>query len=202
MLQRAGLGLAVAVLFSKFALLGAGAATFPLWSPWFQAIGKNYPLSQLTHVGIWQCRVLEVYETEGPSKNFDDVESAMGIGRPRPKLSRFVRIMVGDDSGAETEINVPWRLEYLRIKVGEPAELLVLSQRRELDRFKAIREVYLPLSGTWVAEYPFVRRDVFRSISYALERERVVAAQWRAQAQGAAQGWAQGQTQGPAPGRF
>ena len=44
-------------------------------------------------------------------------------------LCRYLRLVVGDDTGAETEVTVPWRLEYLRLKVGEPAELLVLSTR-------------------------------------------------------------------------
>ena len=44
-------------------------------------------------------------------------------------LRRYLRLVVGDDTGAETEVTVPWRLEYLRLKVGEPAELLVLSTR-------------------------------------------------------------------------
>lgn len=45
---------------------------------------------------------------------------------------------------------------------------------------QALKEVYLPESGIWIAKYPFVDRDVFLDISLDIERERKTqqAAQW------------------------
>ena len=37
---------------------------------------------------------------------------------------------------------------------------------------QALKEVYLPESGVWIAKYPFVDRDVFLDISLDIERER------------------------------
>lgn len=45
---------------------------------------------------------------------------------------------------------------------------------------QALKEVYLPESGVWIAKYPFMDRDVFLDISLDIERERKTqqAAQW------------------------
>ena len=47
---------------------------------------------------------------------------------------------------------------------------------------QALKEVYLPESGVWIAKYPFMDRDVFLDISLDIERERKTqqAAQWPA----------------------
>ena len=37
---------------------------------------------------------------------------------------------------------------------------------------KVVREVYFPQSGLWLADYPFVNRDIFLDISLAVERGR------------------------------
>lgn len=37
---------------------------------------------------------------------------------------------------------------------------------------QVVREVYLPESGLWLAEYPFVDRSMFLDISLAIERSR------------------------------
>lgn len=46
--------------------------------------------------------------------------------------------------------------------------------------WQALKEVYLPESGVWIAKYPFVDRDVFLDISLDIARERQSqqAAQW------------------------
>lgn len=41
---------------------------------------------------------------------------------------------------------------------------------------QVVREVYLPQSGMWLSEYPFVDRDVFLDVSLAIERARQTAA--------------------------
>ena len=45
-----------------------------------------------------------------------------------------------------------------------------------MDRFKAVREIYLPFSGLWVAEYPFLNRAAFMDLSYTIEQERLAGA--------------------------
>ena len=54
----------------------------------------------------------------------------------------------------------------------------MVSEEPQLQRFRAVREAYLPELGMWISEYPFMDRIAYRSISDAIaaerERERTV----------------------------
>ena len=54
----------------------------------------------------------------------------------------------------------------------EPALRQVQCVNRTSVCMQALKEVYLPESGVWIAKYPFVDRDVFLDISLDIERER------------------------------
>ncbi|KAK9842506.1 hypothetical protein WJX81_003292 [Elliptochloris bilobata] len=157
--QRLGLSALVTLAAVKNAGLAAGALTFPLWWPLLQAAGRNRAVrSRFRHVGFWRARVVDVEVTQRATR-----------GRlAEPSL----RVLVGDASGARSEVLVPFLRRYESIEVGEPAELLVLSQRRKFDSFKALKEVYLPESGLWLADYPYVSRAAFLAVSLDLDRER------------------------------
>ena len=64
------------------------------------------------------------------------------------------------------------------LQPGDEVELLVVSDEPQLQRFRAVREAYLPELGMWISEYPFMDRIAYRSISDAIaaerERERTV----------------------------
>lgn len=55
---------------------------------------------------------------------------------------------------------------------GDEVELLVVSDEPQLQRFRAVREAYLPELGMWISEYPFMERLAYRSISDAIAAER------------------------------
>lgn len=57
------------------------------------------------------------------------------------------------------KVGVPGK--RLQVQVGEPVEVLVLSDLKNLARFMAVREVYLPKLGIWLAEEPCIERQVF-----------------------------------------
>ncbi len=42
---------------------------------------------------------------------------------------------------------------------------------------QALKEVYLPEAGVWVADYPYINRDLFLGFSLEVERERQGTAQ-------------------------
>lgn len=63
---------------------------------------------------------------------------------------------------------------------------------------QVIREVYLPQSGLWLAEYPFVDRGVFLDLSLNIERARQMMAP--PPGPGAGPGPAPGPGAGAAPG--
>lgn len=41
-----------------------------------------------------------------------------------------------------------------------------------LPSLQVVREVYLPQSGLWLCEYPYVNRDLFVALSVGVERQR------------------------------
>jgi hypothetical protein len=51
-------------------------------------------------------------------------------------------------------------------------ELVVVSDEPQLQRFRAVREAYLPDLALWLSEYPFVERRAFRALSDAIAAER------------------------------
>jgi hypothetical protein len=65
--------------------------------------------------------------------------------------------------GVQMKVWVPGK--RLQVQVGEPVEVLVLSDLKNLARFMAVREVYLPKLGIWLAEEPCIERQVFEVLS-------------------------------------
>lgn len=57
---------------------------------------------------------------------------------------QVLRVLVGDDTGARVELEVPYKREYRDIRVRDTAHLVVVSDTANMDRFRALREVYLP----------------------------------------------------------
>ena len=48
----------------------------------------------------------------------------------------------------------------------------------DTDNFlQALKEVYLPEAGVWVADYPYINRDLFLGFSLEVERDRQAAFQ-------------------------
>ena len=48
----------------------------------------------------------------------------------------------------------------------------MLSNGRSFDRFKALKEFYLPETGLWLCDYPYVDRREFAALSVAVDAER------------------------------
>ncbi len=54
------------------------------------------------------------------------------------------------------------------VQVGEPVEVLVVSDERSLSRFIAVHDVYLPNKRIWMSDSPCVEREAFEYISESL----------------------------------
>ena len=84
---------------------------------------------------------------------------------------RTTRIVLGDPDGALTELILPHDARFDLIQIGQAAELIVLSQSPTFESFRAVKDVYLPDSGVWLSEYPFLDRSEFLKLSLEIERE-------------------------------
>ena len=183
-IQRVGAGLLGAVVLSKVALLAAVSATFPLWVPWLLATARNAKVKKAPYVGLWTAEILDMEITDrapGARTTFQDLvgesksSSSRGRGRGRGRKDeegRGLWVRIGDASGAETEIQVPLRRAYTRIRLGARAMVLVVASDQRFRRFRAVKDIYVPESGVWLAEYPFVDRGAFLSVMQQVERYR------------------------------
>lgn len=168
--QRWGASLALTVLFSKAALIAATSLTWPLWWPWAKAANKNFSVrSKVEYGGIWRTHILEVEKGNRPRPRFGEEEELRNM--PRFSAMKTCTIVVGEENGAQTKLVLPFDARYEFLRPGQPAEVLVLSDSTSFADIKAIKDVYLPDNGMWLAEYPYIDRPEFLEVSLEIERE-------------------------------
>ena len=127
---------------------------------------RKYPYS-----GFWQGRVLDVFVT-------DDVIGTEETVNSRGELvivenrERRLNLEVGDESGFQSQLQVPIRREYRSIYVGMVAQMLVVSNKPDLSRIAKTSDIYIPSLNLWVSDYPYLRRDLFVEVSRKLRSGR------------------------------
>ncbi|GAX77270.1 hypothetical protein CEUSTIGMA_g4716.t1 [Chlamydomonas eustigma] len=158
--------LGATVVLSKAAVLAGPALMYPLWSPWIRAGWRNLELyaRQFQYIGLWRAQVITVEVT------------GLGWFQTSPGMANGpnVRLVIGDgwEGGARVQLDFPYQQGVEMLQKGEAAELIVLGRDNRFETFKVVRELYLPESGLWLAEYPFVDRNMFLDMSLAIERDR------------------------------
>ena len=91
-------------------------------------------------MGLWRARVLEIdWPSETPPRG----------GRGGWTRAASLRVVVGDDAGAEAEVEVPMRRAYDRLRAGEPALLLVVSSTPSMKRFRCGGCTVVGAAGEW-----------------------------------------------------
>jgi len=60
------------------------------------------------------------------------------------RSGRVLQLLIGDDSGARVELEVPFAPEHSDIRIGDIAHLVVVSDRPDMSRFRVVREAYIP----------------------------------------------------------
>ena len=84
---------------------------------------------------------------------------------------RSCHILIGEENGAQIELTLPHDARFDLLQPGQAAEVVVLSNSTSFDDIKAVKDVYLPESGLWLSEYPYIDRSEFLDISLDIERE-------------------------------
>eukprot|EP00271_Cylindrocystis_brebissonii_P001557 TRINITY_DN11827_c0_g1_i1.p1 TRINITY_DN11827_c0_g1~~TRINITY_DN11827_c0_g1_i1.p1 ORF type:complete len:458 (+),score=105.75 TRINITY_DN11827_c0_g1_i1:622-1995(+) len=174
-LRRAMVSLSSAmVLYNVNVLLTAVAAFYWVWAPMLSAARTNISLRlQYQYVGLWRTQVKAVRVMEEPWQ-----QQGQGPGLGPARRGRTLQVVLGDESGGPTaQIEVRVGSSRVRVVPGEAAELLVVSDRRSLSRFVALREVFLPEQQAWLAEGACLERAVLEDMSAEL-------ANWEALSQG------------------
>lgn len=160
-LQRAAASLLAGLLSAdSFPLVSVAAGLYFLWAPVALAARRAAPLRRLSIAGCWRAQVLSCERVVG-------LATFEPQGDPflqRTRVRAITRLLVGDAGGARLELEVPAQASHASVQPGDAAELLVLSDDPRLRTFRAVREVFVPARGVWMAEYPFLHREAFQSL--------------------------------------
>ncbi|MEO1673122.1 MAG: phosphate ABC transporter permease [Cyanobacteria bacterium J06631_2] len=148
-------------------LLGGIVALYWLWCPVYQASLRNSASRRFKYSGFWRGKVLDVYLTEELIGEEETVNQRGELVIVENR-ERWINLVLGDSTGFEVEVQAPLERIYKGIKPGQTAELLVLSNERDLSQINKISDAYLPQKNTWVGQYPYIQRDVFIEVSRQL----------------------------------
>ena len=148
--------------------IGIAAGLYWLWAPVLWAGLRNAKYRKIAYAGFWRGEIWDVFITE-ELVNTEETVNDRGELVIVENRERRINLELGDDQGFSTVVQAPLQREHQRIAVGQTAELLLLSNQPDLERIAQITDVYIPQFKTWVSDYPFVKRDVFESVSRQLQ---------------------------------
>jgi hypothetical protein len=148
-------------------ILGGIVSLYWLWCPVYQASLRNSASRRFKYSGFWRGKVLDVYLTEELIGEEETVNQRGELVIVENR-ERWINLVLGDPTGFELEVQAPLQRIYKGIKPGQIAELLVLSNERDLSQINKISDAYLPQKDLWVGQYPYLQRDVFIEVSRQL----------------------------------
>ncbi|MCU0552624.1 MAG: phosphate ABC transporter permease [Leptolyngbya sp. Prado105] len=143
------------------------ALVYWLWSPAIQATMRNSGCRRYKYAGFLRGEVLDVFVTDELVGTEESVNNR-GELVVTENRERRINVVVGDETGFETRIQVPLKREHQAIRIGDTAELLALSDRPDLGRISKVSDIFVSRVGVWVSDYPYLQRDEFESVSRQL----------------------------------
>ena len=148
-------------------LLGGIISLYWLWCPVYQASRRNAANRRFQYAGFWRGKVFDVYLTEELIGEEETVNQRGELVIVENR-ERWINLVLVDNTGFELEVQAPLQRIYKNIKPGQTAELLVLSNQRDLSLIDKISDAYIPQQNLWVGQYPYIQRDVFIEVSRQL----------------------------------
>lgn len=148
--------------------IGITVGLYWLWGPVLWASLRNRDYRKYGYCGFWQGTVLDVFISEELIGTEETVNKRGDLVVVENR-ERCLNLVVGDESGFTTELRVPLKRNHRAIDVGDPAEMLVFSNRGDLSRISQTSDIYLPDHNLWVSDYPHVQREAFIEVSRRLD---------------------------------
>lgn len=148
--------------------IGLFALVYWLWSPVLQASLRNWSYRRFKYAGFLRGEVLDIFITDeivSTEENVNDRGDLVIV----ENRERRINLEVGDESGFVTQIQVPLKREHQAIRLGDTAEMLVLSNRPDLSRIAKVTDIFVARAGIWVSDYPYLRRDEFEAVSRQID---------------------------------
>ena len=150
---------------------GIFVGVYWLWAPIFFASRRNLECRRYQYSGLWQGKVLDIVITEALIGT-EEIANSYGELEIVEKRERRLNVEVGDRTGFITSLQVPLRRDYKRLAAGQPAQMVVMSDRPDLSLITKVSDIYIPTLDLWVSDYPYLRRDLFLEVSEQLRASR------------------------------
>ncbi len=148
-------------------LFGTMAGFYWLWQPVYRASLRNAQARKIRYSGFWRSRVAEVFLTEellGEEETVDRRGELVVV----ENRERRINLVLEDRTGFYLTIQAPLLRIHKNIRVGQTAELLLLSNREDLSTIEKISDAYIPDVNLWIGMYPWLQRDEFIAVSRQL----------------------------------
>lgn len=152
-------------------VIGIVVGLYWMWGPVLSASLRNLEYRRFPYSGFWQGEVLDVYisdELIGQEETVNDRGDLVIV----ENRERCLNLEVGDNTGFATRLRVPLKRFHQSIQVGDPAQMVVLSNRGDLGRINKTTDIYIPNHNIWVSDYPYLQREAFVDVSQELRRQR------------------------------
>jgi hypothetical protein len=152
--------------FIRF-LLGIIVGLYWLWGPVFWASLRNIEARKFPYSGFWQGEVVDVYATEeliGKEETVNERGELVIVENRERRLN----LVVGDESGFTSRLQVPLKRHHQAIAIGDGAEMIVMSSRGDLGRISKTSDIYIPSHNIWVSDYPLLLHESFVEVSRSL----------------------------------
>jgi hypothetical protein len=150
------------------------AALYWLWAPVYWATMRNLEVRKYKYSGFWCGQVVDVFVTEeliGTQETVNNRGELVIVENRERRLN----LLVEDETGFSTELQVPLRRLHKGINRGQPAEMLVMSYQPDLGRIVKTSDIYIPSLDLWVSDYPYVQREGFVQVSQKLSKSERAA---------------------------
>ncbi|MEM9449513.1 MAG: phosphate ABC transporter permease [Cyanobacteria bacterium P01_E01_bin.6] len=150
-------------------IAGAIVAFYWLWAPVYFAMQRNREYRRFEFSGVWSGEVIDTFVTEEVTGTRETVDKRGELVVIEDR-ERRLNIEVGDETDFVATVQMPLKKEHRSIRVGDWAEMLVVSNRADLSRIAKITDVYIPDANLWISDYPYLRRDTFLDVSKRIRR--------------------------------
>jgi hypothetical protein len=150
---------------------GIAAILYWLWVPVAKASIRNAKYRKYKYSGFWQGRITDIYVTE-ELLGTEETANTKGELVIVENRERRLNLEVGDKTGFSTTVQVPLQRDHQRIRRGNIAQMLVMSDRPDLSYIAEISDIYIPNCNLWISDYPCLRRDIFVDIGQELRELR------------------------------
>lgn len=148
--------------------LGVMGGLYWLWGPVYWASLRNRSLRRYAYSGFWRGEVVDIYISEeviGKEQTVNNRGELVIVENRERRLN----VEVEDETGFNTQIQVPLKRIHKGIRPGAVAEMVVLSNQKDLGRIAQCSDLYIPDLNLWVSDYPLLQRNMFEEVSRRLQ---------------------------------